>query len=643
MYVNASTDVYAGNDVTATNNVTSGFDLYAGANVSGGNVAVRNVTECNTGFHLATDTVGDIYCEADAGGGGWGDDYFDISDGTSTETIDEFDTVNFTDGTNIDVVVSGTDTVTVNLNNDYLNDIDQYLNTSSNAQFGSVDATGYFNTSGNVSALGNLTVESDAQLNGNVALGSDTSDNVSFNGLVNTSIVPSQNNTYDFGSSAARWASVWANSANISASLSVGTTSILTGNVGIGAGVTTTKAKLSVNGVMSGVTLYATKSFSGAGLTDCDTAGTSKLLWDATTGRFSCGTDVNTAWSTTGSLRIAFDARYVNTSGDTMTGALAVQNGTVHAATATPLLNVRGTMSGRLLNISGSGSTPLLTTTSGKPTVRIGGSGSLVLEARSTDPGSAPANTVGLFAQKTAGRPMLMQSSGATLAATALQTALFGNQIMIIKPGGGATLTSEGTQTLDDTTVSHPAADQVFGFMANFATAATSGDEAGTSSSNTALFRGSTSGANGFFSMTRVGVVDTTSVRVFSGMADQTIATMVGADNPSGNYAGFQFSTVRGDSNWQFVTKDNSTQNVVNTGVAFTANKVYDLYFSCTKQCASVTWEIRNVTDGTSAQGTTASNLPSSTAALRMVLGVETQTTAVKNIRMQQMYVEADR
>src|SRR3990167_852712 len=32
-------------------------------------------------------------------------------------------------------------------------------------------------------------------------------------------------------------------------------------------------------------------SFSGAGLSDCDTAATSKLLWDVTGGKFSCGTD----------------------------------------------------------------------------------------------------------------------------------------------------------------------------------------------------------------------------------------------------------------------------------------------------------------------------------------------------------------
>lgn len=420
----------------------------------------------------------------------------------------------------------------------------------------------------------------------------------------------------------------------------------VSGSVAIGTG-STKGALLHVTGTISGMTLYATKSFSGAGLTDCDTAGTSKLLWDATTGRFSCGTDQTGggggAWSNTGSLQTYFDNRYVNTSGDTMTGVLALQNGTVHSATLTALLNVRGTMSGRLLNISGSGASALLSTTSEKPTVRIGGSGSLVIEARSTDPGSSPANTTSLFAQKVGGRTMLHQGSGSTFASSPLQNSLFGNLIMILTPGGGTTINGQGTTVTNDTTVSHPAAGETFGYMANFATAASNGDEAGTSSANTAFFRGSTAGANGFFYAARIGVVDTTSITVYSGMADQTIATMVGADNPTGNHIGYQFSSGRGDTNWQFVTKDGSTQNVVNTGMAFTANKVYDLFFTCTKQCASVTWEIRNVTDGTSAQGTTSSNLPTASAALRIVLGVEAETGTAKNIRMQQIYVEADR
>jgi len=55
------------------------------------------------------------------------------------------------------------------------------------------------------------------------------------------------------------------------------------------------------------------------------------------------------------------DDRYVNTSGDTMTGALTINN-----EGAEPSLNVAGTMSGEHLYISGTGSTPELYTYSGK-------------------------------------------------------------------------------------------------------------------------------------------------------------------------------------------------------------------------------------------------------------------------------------
>ena len=121
---------------------------------------------------------------------------------------------------------------------------------------------------------------------------------------------------------------------------------------------------LEVIGTASGVNLYATRSitgshlysgvtFAGAGLVDCDTSTTSKLLWDSTTKRFSCGTDQTGNWSNTGSLKNFFDGQYVNQSGDTMTGALTIQNGSVHSATNTPLLNVRGIMSGAKLLVSG--------------------------------------------------------------------------------------------------------------------------------------------------------------------------------------------------------------------------------------------------------------------------------------------------
>ncbi|MEO5366362.1 MAG: hypothetical protein H7831_08415 [Magnetococcus sp. WYHC-3] len=113
------------------------------------------------------------------------------------------------------------------------------------------------------------------------------------------------------------------------------------GNVGIG--TTTPTAKLSVAGTMSGTYAFAqnglsssgslvwegtgsgsslwVSTFEGAGLTDCDTAATSKLLWDTTTKKFSCGTDQGAGSAIT---QADGDARYVNVSGDTMTGALVI-------------------------------------------------------------------------------------------------------------------------------------------------------------------------------------------------------------------------------------------------------------------------------------------------------------------------------
>lgn len=62
-------------------------------------------------------------------------------------------------------------------------------------------------------------------------------------------------------------------------------------------------------------------TFAGANLVDCDNPTNSKLLWDITTQKFSCGTDNATG---AGLSQAAGDARYVNQSGDTMTGALTI-------------------------------------------------------------------------------------------------------------------------------------------------------------------------------------------------------------------------------------------------------------------------------------------------------------------------------
>ncbi|MDD5025826.1 MAG: hypothetical protein PHH13_00450, partial [Candidatus Peribacteraceae bacterium] len=162
------------------------------------------------------------------------------------------------------------------------------------------------------------------------------------------------------------------------------------------ANVLKTDDSLYVSQTLSGAYVNASSTFEGAGLTDCDTAATSKLLWDATTKKFSCGTDQ-------GLTQAIADNRYVNTSGDTMTGALKVRanlsgttlrvdnnadiwgslgvsgttilDGNVGiGVTGTPetKLEVAGTMSGKSLQVTGTGATPILYTDITRGNVGIG-------------------------------------------------------------------------------------------------------------------------------------------------------------------------------------------------------------------------------------------------------------------------------
>ena len=61
----------------------------------------------------------------------------------------------------------------------------------------------------------------------------------------------------------------------------------------------------------------------------------------------------------------------------------------------------------------------------------------------------------------------------------------------------------------------------------------------------------------------------TTNVRFFVGMVSSNSATTVtGSDAPSLDYAGIQYSTGRGDSNWQCVSSDGTGQQITDTTVA---------------------------------------------------------------------------
>jgi hypothetical protein len=103
------------------------------------------------------------------------------------------------------------------------------------------------NTSGNVlvTVTGNLHATGNITADGNITLGANSGDTITFDGEVNSDIVPSANNTYNLGSNTLSWSNLYTNTittsalttTNFSASgnLSVTGTSTLSGNTTIGA------------------------------------------------------------------------------------------------------------------------------------------------------------------------------------------------------------------------------------------------------------------------------------------------------------------------------------------------------------------------------------------------------------------------
>ena len=132
----------------------------------------------------------------------------------------------------------------------------------------------------------------------------------------------------------------------------------------------------------------------------------------------------------------------------------------------------------------------------------------------------------------------------------------------------------------------------------------------------------------------------------FIGFTSGTLAASVSADNPAGSGIGWQYSTARGDTGWKFMTDDGTTQNVSATVLSFGATTdVMDFFIFCPPYPNNtiIYYRVDNLTQGTSAEGTTSTNLPAGGTALRAGFQMNNISAAAKNIRMSRFYVETDR
>lgn len=231
-------------------------------------------------------------------------------------------------------------------------------------------------------------------------------------------------------------------------------------------------------------------------------------------------------------------------------------------------------------------------------------------------------------------QPSLLEKTFFLMTPNATTTALY----------AGSAGTSAGTLS---TTAPATVGSALFPLCTNFSTGATANTAAGVRMTNTAFRQG----AMGGYTMGVIaGLPDTsydqsgttTGSRIFIGMSDQT--SMVGSDNPAGNYAGFMRNHVNGGyqhTNWQFVTKNNVTQTVTDTGLAFIPRNMYYFQaYSITGYTGFVYWQITNLTTGDSQSGVVSATVPVSTANIGPVAQIINVNAVARSLRVAKMYCE---
>jgi len=118
-------------------------------------------------------------------------------------------------------------------------------------------------------------------------------------------------------------------------------------------------------------------------------------------------------------------------------------------------------------------------------------------------------------------------------------------------------------------------------------------------------------------------------VRYFFGLSSDTGANTVADDDPATYQCGIQFSTARGDTNWQLALDDNGTQVLTDTGLAAAAG-VYWFEVDITA-AGSCKFTIQDGAGTELYSATISANVPSAGAGMYFVHGGETQAAVAIN------------
>lgn len=170
------------------------------------------------------------------------------------------------------------------------------------------------------------------------------------------------------------------------------------------------------------------------------------------------------------------------------------------------------------------------------------------------------------------------------------------------------------------------------GPMVMFTSSAVGGSQAGLYGS--ALYR---TGRNTLF-QTRVKLSSIVAERIWIGVTSNTASAMVTNDAPTGNFAGFWFSTVVGHTNWQVHTRDNVTTNTTDSTIAVATTTSFE--FEVEEDTTAGVWRFK--IDGVTV-ATTSTNIPAANTNLRFVIHVSTSAAAAKSLSLGWVYLETDK
>jgi hypothetical protein len=270
-----------------------------------------------------------------------------------------------------------------------------------------------------------------------------------------------------------------------------------------------------------------------------------------------------------------------------------------------------------------------------------------------------PTGRAGMFARSWAGRGLPSWDPG-TGNPTKLQTNIYSNQAVLLKPGTGAVaLTAIGAGLTAGGTLSHPAL-AATNFMtkqrrAQYANVVTTTNQfLGVRATDLQCFRGAAANEGGFHFFCRFAFpLFPAGTRVFIGLASLLTGVNVTADPSAAAESHIGIAMDAADTNLTLMTKDGTTntKTAIGAGLARIANETYDLHIFAKQNSANIGVRLDRVPSGGGASAnlldtTISTTIPAAATFLApqaaMSNGTANTTVASVLLALMSLYLETD-